>query len=381
MVAENVTSGEAIQHPNRLKQALLISRDSFELTIRVPPLALTPPPPANDLIILRIEYDLTDNSTAAGLHFVLRFLPKVGEGGERIKYFQISAAAVAGMGRLWMPCFENDALRWDLEYHLCTEGLSTIQHVSQLHVASSGALCQQYVNGETRTKIFRYRLDIPSIPAAIAFTAGLFEMLRVPAAPFAAAYCPVGMGAKLSLAVEFFSRTFGFVNWYLSGVFPYPSYYIVFLCDVLAVGESMAAANMSLFSSLALFDNSIIDQNLITRLLVCEGIAQQYFGIRLRPAGSTSRWITLGLGGFLARQMLRVFHGNNEFRYGVRRDIATVLAFENGHGPIASVPDVLANPIDEEWLRLKSYLIILILENRLEKGGLQKVLSHSLFYF
>ncbi|MFX6335009.1 hypothetical protein ABTF54_20300, partial [Acinetobacter baumannii] len=54
-------------------------------------------------------------------------------------------------------------------------------------------------------------------PAQIGFAIGLFDIVRIPAAPFALAYAPLGMGSRLTLAMEFFSRAFGFINWYLGG--------------------------------------------------------------------------------------------------------------------------------------------------------------------
>jgi transcription initiation factor TFIID subunit 2 len=186
------------------------------------------------------------------------------------------------------------------------------------------------------------------------------------------------MAAKLALSVEFLSRAFGFINWYLSATFPYPSYYCVFLHKALSASESASVANISLFSTLALFNNTIIDQNLKTRSLISAALTEQFFGVRLRAEGSASRWLTQGISGFLTRHMLRIFHGNNDFRYNLKRSMATLLAADTGHGPIVDVPDVFANPVDEDWLRLKSCLIMIVFEHRLEKGTLQKVFASCL---
>lgn len=346
-------TGEPVQYPNRLRQALLNGRDKKELTIVLPQ-----PTPEN--ILLRIEYEFEGN-----------FVIKERDDGE-LKYFQVHQAGMDGMGRHWMPCFEDDNIPWDLEYRISSKGIPA-NLIQSIHVASSGALCQQFQLADEHESVFQFKLDLPSPPKHISFATGLFDMLRIPAAPFASAFCPLGMASKLSLAVEFLSRTFGFTNWYLGTSFPYPSYYCVFLREVLTAGEPLSSANVSLFSTLDLYNSTIIDQNLIMRNLLCTALAEQYFGIRLQPEGIDSRWLTVGIAGFLTRHMLRIFHGNNDFRYNIKKDMTTLLAMDAGHGAVSEAPEIFANPLDEDWLRLKSYLIIMIFEHRMEKGVIQKV--------
>ncbi|PJF18937.1 hypothetical protein PSACC_01248 [Paramicrosporidium saccamoebae] len=357
LVPEGVTVGapsELIQYPNRLRQEILNSRDRSELKVTLPTVR------AGEEIVLRIEYEMK-----------LSFLARMD--GEETRYFQVHATGMDGMGRHWLPCFEDDPILWDFEYRISTDKIPSLLATQNIHVASSGALCQQFFLPEENTKVLQFKLDVLTPPRNVGFVAGIFEMVRVPAAPFAAAFCPLGMAAKLTLSVEFLSRAFGYINWYLTTTFPYPSYYCVFLREAFAASESASVANISLFSTLALFNNTIIDQTLKTRSLISAALAEQYFGVRLRAEGSASRWLTQGISGFLARHMLRIFHGNNDFRYNLKKAMATLLAVDTGHGPIVDAPDVFANPADEDWLRLKSCLTMIVFEHRLEKGALQKV--------
>lgn len=270
-----------------------------------------------------------------------------------------------------MPCFEGDAIPWDLEFHIDTKSITNPSLLSKVNMGSSGALCQQFSSGAT--KIYQFKLDLPTRPHLITFALGIFDLVRIPAAPFAMALCPLGTEDKIALAVEFFSRAFGFVNWLLSCSFPYPSFYLVFIKDFLPIDTAIQGANISLVSSLSLFDPAIIDQNLTIRRLLCTCLTEQYFGIRLPPLDSASRWLTTGISGYLACLLLRAFHGHNEFRFNLRQDMSRVLQLESGHAPLMETPEFFANPLDEEWFRLKSYLVVMVLDNRLEKGGLQRV--------
>lgn len=354
------TPTEPIKYPNKVRQVLLSTREKTELTVTLPESYCQAASDPSCSLVLKIEYSLSDPTSA------VNFLCSA-----KKEYFQVFAA---GAGRLWIPCFEEVALPWDLEYHVSLEGVSSSSLIANnLMVASSGALCQQFLSPDGKFKTFKFELDIPTHPSAISFAAGLFDSVKIPAAPFAMALCPLGMGSKLHLAMEFFSRAFGFVNWYLSCVFPYPSYYVVFLKDAVAMEEMVSGANVSIYSSLALFDSTIIDQNLVTRRLLCRGLAAQYFGVRLWPSEASSRWATTGICGYLAQLTLRVFHGHNDYRYGIKRDMAAVMDVDAGHGPLTEAPELFANPADETWFRRKAYLALCILENRLEKGVLQKV--------
>lgn len=345
-----------------MRQALLGAREKRELIITLPESG-RPPLSPDQVLVLRIEYTLKNPKWGVA------FLKLLGK-----EYVQVHAAAVAGMGRCWIPCFEEASVPWDLEYHFSLDGISP-SLIANLSLVSSGALCQQFLSPDGKFKIFKFELDIPTFPSLICFAAGLFDSVKIPAAPFAMALAPLGTATKLTLAMEFFSRAFGFVNWHLATSFPYPSYYVVFLKDVVAMDGILSGANVSIYSSLNLFESSIIDQNLVTRRLLSIGLVSQYFGVRLRPDDSSSRWLTTGIGGYLSRLLLRVFHGYNDYRYGIKKHMAAVVEVDSGHGPLTEIPDVFANPADEEWFHLKSSLALFILENRLEKGVLQKVFS------
>lgn len=364
VVPPNATLLEPIHYPNRLRQALLAGRDDAELTITVPP--SRPTTEEGAMLTVQIEYELEEPASGSGVVF------HVALQDDRIQYVQVSAASVLGMARQWMPCFEGERCSWDLEYYISTERLGPALH-HHLNMASAGVLCRQFAKPDLHQKIFHFTLSLPTAPHHISFAAGLFDLVKIPAAPFAMAFCPLGMAAKLSLAMEFFSRAFGFLNWYLSSMFPFPSYYVAFLKDAVHPSAVLTAANVSLLSSTALFDYSIIDQNLSLRALLCRTLAQQYFGVRLPPKGPADHWLTTGISLYLARHILRVFHGNNDFRYGLKREIEAVLESDAGHGPICEAADWSTSSKDEEWAERKASLIVHILEHRLEKSGLQKV--------
>lgn len=475
---------DILRHPRQVEGALREARGREELTIHLPASEQNRLPDEATLTIVyeitarehplaALNFVLPSPSPASNA------VPAIVPGTCSLPstYVQVTGRSLDGMARSWMPCFEADALSsWELEYHVAIDKNGSAAFLNQLQCASSGALCQQFVStggainsvdereqrkehddddddasdgnidncqsksrrqnkyddiGDSETgqgsesqvqfKVFHFKLlDIPTRPAQIGFAIGLFDIVRIPAAPFALAYAPLGMGSRLTLAMEFFSRAFGFINWYLGGAgnadatdggagaggpgsttnvvaFPYPSYYVTFVRGLLGmVGwtdeddhldstmtnrddftsiEDESApplANLTLLNVAVLFDSTIIEQNWVTRKLLAEALASQYFGIRLNAAP----WLASGISGYLARQLLRLFHGHNEYRYECRKDIERLVAWEQQQHPaLADINIVEGLDVHRRWLQLKSILTMIILEHRLERGVLQKILS------
>lgn len=207
----------------------------------------------------------------------------------------------------------------------------------------------------------------------LAFAIGLFESVKIPLAPFAYAFCPIGMSAKLTLIVEFFSKAFGFYNWYLSTLFPFASYFLVFAKQ--AHLDSYAGANMSIMASHLLHDGTVIDQVFETRRLLAETLCKQYFGIKIRADAPEDNWIQVGFQKYLSALLLRVFHGKNDYKYTLRTDLERAFELEPGKAPLHSTR-IGSDVASREWFALKSRIVLCILERKLEKTGLQRVFMH-----
>jgi hypothetical protein len=325
--------------------------------------------------------------------------------GSDSRYIQLLGIAVNGHGRFLMPCLDGAAERvanWDLEFSVFA---GTWQDCfDRLHVVSSGVLCRQFVNEERTIKVFHYKVqDLPLKPAQISFVAGVFDAVRIPGVPFAYAFGPVGKSAQLAHVTDFLGKAFNFYNWYLnsaggsalkslgslsSEVFPFPSYFVVFLKDI---AEPFSAANFSALPSDFLHDGSHIEQTFETRRALCLALAQQYFALRIDLKSVQDSWLLLGMTRYLSELQLRTFHGNNDYRLRVKQDILRLVELEATSEnlyipPLTSLAAHLAdqtgklNPIDrarlQEILHLKSRLVFVLLERKIEWTFLQKILGH-----
>lgn len=202
--------------------------------------------------------------------------------------------------------------------------------------------------------------------------------------------------------MEFFGKAFNFYNWFLnsssgnlkslsslsSEVFPFPSYYVIFVKDL--PKTFITAANLTLISSDLLCEAADIDQTFETRRILCKALADQYFNLRIDLKSCHDNWIIKGIINYLSELQLRTFHGNNDYRLNIKKDIERLVVLENSENlyvpPLANLAGYLQeqegklNPIDrmnlEEILELKSRLIFILLERKIERTFLQKLLSH-----
>lgn len=201
--------------------------------------------------------------------------------------------------------------------------------------------------------------------------------------------------------MDFFGKAFNFYNWFLnssggnlksltslsSEVFPFPSYYIIFVKDL--PKSFISSANLTLISSDLLCDSTDIDQTFETRRILCKALAEQYFNLRIDLKSQHDAWIIKGIVNYLSELQLRTFHGNNDYRLKIKKDIERLVTLENSENlyvpPLSSLSAYLQeqegklNPIEraslEEILELKSRLIFVLLERKIEKTFLQKLLS------
>ncbi len=327
--------------------------------------------------------------------------------GSSSHYIQLLGTAVNGHGRFLMPCLDGACERvpnWDLEYSVFAGSWQNC--FDRLHVVSAGVLCRQFVNDERTIKVFHYKVqDLPLKASQIAFAVGVFDAVRIPGVPFAYAFGPVGKSAQLAHVTDFLGKAFNFYNWYLnsagggalkslgslsSEVFPFPSYFLVFLKDLPA---PFSAANFSALPCDFLHDGTHIEQTYETRRAVCLALAQQYFSLRIDLKSVQDSWLLLGITRYLSELQLRTFHGNNDYRFRVKQDILRLVELEATSEnlyvpPLASLAAHLddqtgsskLNPLDrarlQEILQLKSRLIFVLLERKIEWTFLQKLLGH-----
>jgi len=161
-------------------------------------------------------------------------------------------------------------------------------------------------------------------------------------------------------AIDYFTVTYG--------SYPFMSYTVCFVDDMFT--DFADTAGLSICSARLLFPETVLeplDSN--TRILV-QALANQYSGINIIPRESTDMWIVTGISGFMTDAFMRKLAGNNEFRF--RQKLATdkVYDLDVGRYSIHQLGDQLdIDPTELDFLRLKSALVLFILDRRLTKAS------------
>ena len=83
-----------------------------------------------------------------------------------------------------------------------------------------------------------------------------------------------------------------------------------------------------------LHSKQIIEQTFLTRRLIANALARQYFGCFITMFNWHSWWLLTGLAAHLTSLYLKKILGNNEYKYMIYQDMKEVCLYEREHGYI-----------------------------------------------
>lgn len=292
--------------------------------------------------------------------------------------------------RLWFPCLDSyeHLCSWQLEF--------TVQ--SHLTVISCGELIGTSMTPDKRFKTFRYELNVPTSSTNIGFVAGQFE--SVANAASLVTNCPMRNYylSRLEKLIEpscgFLTDCAEFYEDFLTFKYPYTNYKQVFVDQ--AYDDYQSYATMSICDTSLLHSKRIINQTFLTRAILSEALAVQYFGCFISMSSWAAAWVTRGISTFVAGQYRRKIFGNNEYRYNVRERMAQVIEYEQKYGGIVldetmglinrsknsfhfstQCPHTIS-PFFDEAHKNKSFLVIRMLEDRIGRTLLLQVFNKIL---
>lgn len=327
-----------------------------------------------------------DNQTTSASEPAQKSPPPV----KRSKYAHLYTYKNHNSSRLWFPCLDSygQLCTWLLEF--------TVE--SHLTVISCGNLLGTYTSEDRRHKTFRYELNIPTSASNIGFAAGLFECWMTPAS--AEANCPIknyfmsGLEKLAEASCEFLSECTEFYEDLLSFKYPYSNYKLVFVDQ--AYEQCQNYATMSICCLNLLHSKHIIDQTFETRTILSDALAGQYFGSFIAMSSWSAAWLTRGISSFIASQYCRKIFGNNEYRFRVQEVMKNLIEYEQKFGGIVldetsgisnksknnfhfstQSPHTIS-PFYDEAHKLKSFLVIRMLEDRIGRTLLIQVFNKIL---
>lgn len=173
----------------------------------------------------------------------------------------------------------------------------------------------------------------------------------------------------LNKAKDFFLKEFG--------SFPFSLYAMVFVEN--STAKTHDFAGLSVCSDKLLYPENLIEPMLLSTETLLECLTVQWSGINVVPQTPNDLWCTTGIASYMALQFIRVLMGNNEYRFKIKTKMNEIVETDIGRSPLAL--QFFRFPIsilDLQFLRLKSPVVLFILDKRMTKTdksfGLSRVL-------
>ncbi|KAI9597798.1 hypothetical protein BDF19DRAFT_420676 [Syncephalis fuscata] len=348
---------------------------------------------------VRVEYRLDEPQ--AGLFFVL---PDPIAAPNRPPTIYTSNQRYPGAARLWMPCLDriDECGIWELvfQFPAYVEGEQDDDTALPVSVACVGKQVEEIMDEHLKRKRVKFELNVPISAPMISFAIGCMEVIDCNMASMTAlndsspvfnacnntditaigtitelttisnhiqsevpvkAYCPIG---KLEQAIHTCRHVAQMMQFFVKEIssYPFPSCQIVFvdeLCSTTLTG-----------AGLIIVSKDIIEQGFDSIRILALSLAIQWFGVYITPASNNDAWLVEGLAEYLCAAYLKKRLGNNEYRFRLKKDMERVCEMDVDRPPIARFPLNRALSTDQlAFIRLKSPLVLFMLNKRMLKGG------------
>ncbi len=285
--------------------------------------------------------------------------------------------------RLWFPCVDSFS-------ESCTWAIQVTVEEAYTAIAS-GELTEVEHLVERRLKRFTYSLQVPTSAPNIGLVVGPFVPVVHPHMHEVVSFAFPTLKSLLPATTEQTHKIFMHYEELLNTRYPYATYKQVFVDNLVAKYE--AYATLSLINISQLHSKAVIEQTYISRRVLAQAIAEQYFGAFISMQTTADAWLTRGISGYLAYDYVRKAFGNNEYRTYVKRAMDKVIRYEQQFRPVVLDPssrgyteqDYFAvknfhtySPVYEKMHRVKAFLALRMLEIYLGKTLLLQVLHKML---
>lgn len=289
---------------------------------------------------------------------------------KRTNYYHLHPPS--DMARFWFPCIDaiNVKHAWDLAF-VYPKKFGDLN----LTMVSSGMLLKEVELSDSSKKMSIFQQSIPIAAGKIGFILGTFEKQVIKESPPRMAYCLKEKMSKLNSTLEIVNKIFDFYSWFLNFQYPFASFSIAFSHDI---GDYLQYANLVIIDQKYLYDHSLIDQAIQTRDVLCAIISSQFFGLYVTPESLADYWVTSGISVYCARECQRIFHGHNDYRFKLKKDIERICFMDVNQPPIYYEDVDSLFDLNTEFISKKSSLVFFLLEQHLSKAFVQKIIMSLL---
>ncbi|EDQ87434.1 uncharacterized protein MONBRDRAFT_27288 [Monosiga brevicollis MX1] len=157
---------------------------------------------------------------------------------------------------------------------------------------------------------------------------------------------------------------------------PHEHYNIVFADQVPL--NMLSYSCLTIISNELLYSDGIIDAAFVTPLQLAEAYARQLYNHYLAPAGSDHMWLSEGLVHHFVAKFRAQFYGINEATYDLHKTLQRVCEFDDSYPALMSDEYHLFFSRYDDFLRLKSRLVMNFIESELGMENLAEFIQTQL---
>ena len=296
---------------NVLSSDLDLPNSLGELIISIPQSELY----SSDKIKLNIECKL--DKPRGGIQFITPHNSPLADNIALPQGCHMYTTTQGNTSRLWFPCVDcySELCTWEI--NICCP--------STCFALATGELIDHKFMVETKRKIFKYQINIPTSAPNIGLAVGTFEVYPDPVNRQATYFYLPGTFHVVEHTVSFLQRVYDYLHDLLNLSLPYSMYKIVFVSD--CVPNCLSYSSLSICSVDLLHPREIIDQAIETRKIFIQAITAQYFGCFLCSASWNDYWIIHGINGYASGLIFKSVFGTNEYNFDIKDKIESVSGF------------------------------------------------------
>ena len=270
---------------------------------------------SSDKIKLNIECKL--DKPSGGIQFITPHNSVVGDNLALPQGSHMYTTTHGNSSRLWLPCVDcySELCTWEI--NICCP--------SSCFAISAGELIDHKFMVETKRKIFKYQVIIPTSAPNIGLVVGTFEVYPDPVNRQATYFYLPGMFPMVEHTVSFLQRVYDYLHDLLNLALPYPMYKIVFVSD--CSPSWLSYSSLTICNVDLLHPREIIDQAIETRKVFIQAIIAQYFGCFLCFDSWNDYWIIHGINGYASGLIFKSVFGTNEYNFAIKDKIESVVEF------------------------------------------------------
>ncbi|KAF1840396.1 uncharacterized protein K460DRAFT_421354 [Cucurbitaria berberidis CBS 394.84] len=160
------------------------------------------------------------------------------------------------------------------------------------------------------------------------------------------------------------------------------SYKLAFVDDLEC--DTTHTASFSICSSRLLFPETVWEPMEHTTRVLVHAVASQWIGVDVVAHNPEDYWIVVGGSWFMAELYLRELFGRNDWRFRQKLMVDKVIQMDRKRPSLLQLGEYLQlDPSEQEFMELKSLMVLSVLHNRLVKqsgkNGVDRCLYRMLF--